>query len=392
MRDPRLDRLAAVLVEHCASVRPDDLVTIVADPGAMQAVEAVFEALLRAGAHPSFHPKSERLHELLLKHGSDKQLQHVSPFEAHRLATCDVLMVLRYQANTRSPGRSDSKRIALAQSARRELIANTMQRSADGQMRYVLTDLPSSASAQDAGMSLAHYDDWVYRAGLLHLTDPVAAWRKLREDQQRAIDFLTKKTTLRFTSPRSTGSGGARKHEGTDLTVDVSGRTWVNCAGGENFPDGEIFTGPRGVDGIVNFSFPAVHAGKEVDGIRLEFRDGRVTDASATKNEDHLIELLDQDAGARTVGEIAIGTNYEIKTCVRNAFFDEKIGGTFHLAVGAGYPETGNTNQSGLHWDLVTDLRPNEGSPGGAILADNELILKDGRFTYPDWPQPNALI
>lgn len=377
MRDPRLDRLAAVLVEYSTRVRPGDLVAIVADPGAMLAVEAVFEAVVRAGGHPSFHAKSDRLHEILLKHGNDDQLRHVSPFEAHRLAHCDVLMVLRYQANTRYLGSIDSSRIALAQSARRELMANSMQRSADGELRWVLTDLPSNASAQDAGMSLADYEDWVYRAGFLHRPDPVAAWRELHDAQQRAIDFLSTKSTLRFTAPQSGGG------DGTDLMVDVSGRTWINCSGGENFPDGEIFTGPRGVDGVVNFSFPAVYAGKEVDGIRLAFRDGRVIEASARKNEDHLIELLDQDAGARTVGEIAIGTNYEVKDCVRNAFFDEKIGGTFHLAVGAGYPETGNTNQSGLHWDLVTDLRN-----GGAITADGEQILQNGLFTDSSWPAP----
>ncbi len=391
MRDPRLDRLATVLVDYCAAVKSGDLVTIVGDPAPVPAIEATFEAVLRAGGHPSFHAKSERLHELLLKHGTDEQLRHVSPFEAHRLATCDVLIVLRYQTNTRYLGRIDSQRIALAQSARRELIASCMQRAAEGKMRYVLTDLPSEAAAQDAGMSLADYEDWVFRAGFLHLADPVAAWRRLHAEQQRAIDFLSSKSVLRFTAPPSTVAGGARRHDGTDLTVDVSGRTWVNCAGSENFPDGEIFTGPRGVDGVVNFTFPAVHAGKEVDGIRLEFRDGRVTDASAIRNEDHLIALLDQDAGARTVGEIAIGTNYEIVDCMRNAFYDEKIGGTFHLAVGAGYPETGNTNQSGLHWDLVTDMRSYAGRPGGTIHADGELILRDGRFTHSDWPQPAAI-
>lgn len=379
MRDPRLDRLAAVLVEYCVSVRPGDLVTIVSDPAALSAVEAVFAATLRAGGHPSFHAKSDRLHELLLRHGSDEQLQHVSPFEAHRLAHCDVLIVVGYQTNTRYLGRIDSSRITLAKAARRELMASSMQRAADGKLRYVLTDLPTEATAQDAGMSLADYEAWVYRAGFLHFANPIAAWQKLRDEQQRAIDFLATKSLLRFTAP---AVGGGR--EGTDLTVDVSGRTWVNCAGGENFPDGEIFTGPRGVDGVVNFSFPAIYAGKEVDGIRLAFRDGSVIEASATKNEDHLIGLLELDAGARTIGEIAIGTNYEIKECVRNAFYDEKIGGTFHLAVGAGYPETGNMNKSGLHWDLVSDLRC-----GGAIYADGELVLQDGLFTNPTWPHPS---
>jgi len=174
------------------------------------------------------------------------------------------------------------------------------------------------------------------------------------------------------------------------VTVDVSGMTWVNHSGGENFPDGEVETGPRGVDGVVNYTFPAIYKGKEVEGIRLRFKSGRVVEASATKNEDYLISLLDQDEGARTAGEVALGTNYQLKGFTKNTFFDEKIGGTFHIAVGAGYPESGNRNESALHWDMVCDLRPGgafPGSPGGSLHADGELIQQDGRFVLGGWPE-----
>jgi aminopeptidase len=217
----------------------------------------------------------------------------------------------------------------------------------------------------------------------------VAAWRRLRDQQERARSFLQPKRELRIVAPASDGTRGARKHDGTDLTVDVSGMNWINHSGAENFPDGEVETGPRSVDGVVNFSFPSIFHGKEVDGVRFRFRDGRVVEASATKNEDYLIRLLDQDEGARNAGEIALGTNYELKEFTKNAFFDEKIGGTFHLAVGAGYPESGNTNVSALHWDLVGDLRPGgayPGSPGGTIHADGELVQQDGRFVFNGWP------
>lgn len=163
----------------------------------------------------------------------------------------------------------------------------------------------------------------------------------------------------------------------------------MNCAGRGNFPDGEVFSGPRGAEGVVNFTFPSVFRGREVDGVRLRFKGGRVVEASAAKNEEFLLAMLDQDDGARVMGEIAIGTNYELKGTTRNAFFDEKIGGTFHLAVGAGYPETGNANESGLHWDLVCDLRPGAeypGSPGGTIHADGVLIQRDGQFVLDGWP------
>jgi len=186
MRDSRLDTLADVLVRYSTSVRKDDLVTIVGQPSAMPAVEAIFEAVLRAGGHPSFHSKGENLQELVLRHGSDEQVRHVCPFEEHRLAKCDVLMFLVCPTNTRFLGRTDAKRVAMAQAARRGLITMSLQRKAMGQSRYVLTEIPSHAAAQDAEMSLTDYADWVFRAGFLHLADPVAAWRRLREQQELA--------------------------------------------------------------------------------------------------------------------------------------------------------------------------------------------------------------
>lgn len=379
MPDRDLERLADVVVRYCARVRIDDLVTIVGEPSSESAVESLFEAILRAGGHPSFHVKSERLQEVLLREGSDAQIQHVSPFERHRLETCDVLIVLRAPRNTRFLEEMDPRKVALWQSARGELMAMSMGRAAEGKMRYVLTEIPTEAAARDAGMSFKEYQEWVYRAGFLDLPDPVAAWKELSDSQERMIEFLSRKRILRFQSPPSRG-GESWKHEGTDLTVDVSDRIWVNCAGGENFPDGEVFTGPRSAEGVVNFTFPAVHTGREFEGIRLQFREGRVVEASATRNEEALIALLDQDEGARFIGEIALGTNYRLEF-TKNTFFDEKIGGTFHLALGAGYPETGNDNRSGLHWDLVSDLRAE-----GTVHADGELIQRDGRFLMDGWP------
>lgn len=389
MRDPRLERLATVMVEYCTAIRPGELVTIVAEPACTEGVEAVFEAVLRAGAHPSFHPKSERLREALLRHGNEAQLRHVCPFELQRLSACDVLIVLIHPQNTRFLGGADPARVAIAEAARRPLIDLSMRRGAEGGLRYLAAEIPGEAAAQDAGLSLHDYADWTYRAGMLHLPDPVGAWRALHEQQARAVDYLNRVRELHFRGPPGSGAGGTRRHEGTDVRVDVSGRTWINAAGQENFPDGEVFSGPRSVEGVVNFTFPAVHRGREMDGIRLAFREGRVVEASATKNEEYLLALLDQDQGARVVGEVAIGTNYQITRFMRNAFFDEKMGGTFHLAMGFGYPQTGNTNQSGLHWDLVSDLRPGgtfPGSPGGTIHADGELIHADGRFVRAGWP------
>lgn len=387
MRDPRLDKLADVLVRYSTKVRRGDLVVILADPACMPAVEAIFEHVLRAGGHPSFHPRSDTFRELTLRHGSDEQIRHVCPFEIHRNTTCDVMFVLECPVNTHMLGRTDPRKIALAQSSRRELLTASLQRLAQGKVRYSLTEIPGNAAAQDAEMSLAQYEDFVFRAGMLHLDDPVAAWRRLGEQQERAAAYLRGKSALRFRAPACNGEGGARTHDGTDLIIDIAGSEWINCAGTENFPDGEVFSGPRGADGVVNFTLPAVFRGREIDGIRLKFKAGRVVEASAAKNEPYLFALLNQDEGARNAGEVALGTNYNL-SCTKNAFFDEKLGGTFHIALGAGYPHSGNTNQSGLHWDIVSDLRPGAfpGSPGGTIHADGELIQRDGRFVFRGWP------
>jgi aminopeptidase len=221
-------------------------------------------------------------------------------------------------------------------------------------------------------MSLGDYAAFVFGAGLLDHADPIASWRKVSVTQQRLVDHLNGKKDYRVVAAN-----------GTDLRMSVAGNTWVNCDGHENFPDGEVFTGPvvDSVEGTVVFSFPAVHLGREVNDVRLTFRNGKVVDASASKGEDFLFKMLDMDAGSRALGECAIGTNYGITEFTRNTLFDEKIGGTVHFALGAGYPETGNTNQSGLHWDMVVDLRK-----GGYVEIDGEKISIDGKFQREGFP------
>ena len=391
MIDPRLSRLADVLVHYSTRVRKGDLVCINAEPAAMPLIEAVFEACVKAGANPYWSPRSETLTELMLAHASEEQLAYLSPLASHEVETFDVRIALWAETNTKSLSRFDPRRNALLQQARRPWLNRFLRRAAEGRVRWVGTQVPTEASAQDAEMSLRQYADFVFRAGLLHLPDPVAAWRAVHDRQERVREFLQGRKTLRFrVAPRD---GPHDADYGTDLTVDVSRATWINCDGHENFPDGEVFAGPQGVDGHVNYTFPAVSNGREVLGVRLEFKGGRVVDARAAKGEDYLIQMLDQDAGARAMGEIAIGTNYSITEFTRNTLFDEKIGGTFHAAVGAGYPESGSTNESALHWDMVCDLRPRKGksgetTPGGTIEADGQVFHKDGRFTIPGAPGP----
>jgi aminopeptidase len=385
MRDQRLDKLADVLVRYSTRVKKGDLVAIAGEPGAMPLIEATFEAVLKAGGHPFWTPRCEGLQDILMETGNEEQLKYCSPIDLHRVQTIDVQIAFWAEQNTRSMGALDPKRIATHQAARKPWFKIFMERAArstqPGGLRWCGTLYPTLAHAQDAEMSLRAYEEFVFRAGLLHLPDPVAAWKAVYEKQERVRGYLQGKKALHF---KVAAHGG---HDGTNLRVDVSKATWINCGGMENFPDGEVFAGPTmpsmggfGVEGHVNYTFPAVYQGREVEGVRLKFSGGRVVDAHAKKNEKFLIEMLEQDAGARNLGEIAIGTNYSITDYTKNTLFDEKIGGTFHAAVGAGYPESGNSNESGLHWDMVCEMRKRAGCPGGEISADGEVFYRDGQF------------
>jgi len=383
MRDQRLDKLARVIVEYATAVKPGQLVRITGSPVATPLLEALYEAVLKAGAHPYVKCAPDALTDIFYQHANDEQLQFVSPVAKHEIETIDVSIGLWAETNTKSLSRVDAARQGKASAARKPIFKIFMERAANKDLHWCGTLFPTLASAQDAEMSLQQYEDFVFNAGHLDKPDPVAEWRKIEARQQLVVDYLNGRKRVHF-----------KTDAGTDLQVNVEGMTWINCCGHENFPDGEVFTGPNldapdgGVNGVVKYSFPAVHNGREVHDIELTFEKGSVVNARASKGLDFLEKMLDQDQGARRLGEIAIGTNYNITEYTKNTLFDEKIGATFHAAVGAGYPETGNTNESGLHWDMVCDLRGSASGGGGTIEVDGEVISKDGRFVFDDWPGP----
>jgi aminopeptidase len=373
MRDTRLDKLASVLVRYSTAVRPGELVSIVGPSLAEPLVVALYREIILAGAHPVVLMAPERCTEVLYEHGNPEQLAFLNPLELREVEAADVAIHVLATENTRALTEVDVGKQAQRSKARQPVMELFLRRAAEKSLRWVATQFPCHATAQEADMSLAAYEEFVFAAGKLHQGDPVAAWRVLSRQQASLVDCLQTTRDLRFTTPT-----------GTDFRVSVAGRRWINCDGHENFPDGEVFTGPieDATEGTVCFNYPSVHGGREVDGVRLVFRAGRVVEASAAKGEEFLIRMLDQDPGARVVGEIAIGCNYAITRHTRNTLFDEKIGGTFHLALGASYPESGGKNRSGLHWDMVCDLRQ-----GGRIEADGRTISENGRLLKPDWPQ-----
>ena len=377
MTDPRLAQVADLLVRYSVRVRAGDLVKITGAAVTEPLLVQVYAAVLRAGGNPYVAMTSEACAEELLRTGKGPQLDFASPLAQHEIETIDCLVSVWGGTNSRAHTHADPARQARANRSRQRWFATFMKRTAipagrKGNLRWVGTQFPTASSAQDAEMSLRDYEDFVYDACLLGTRDPIAAWKQVRARQARMTRRLDRVRTMRFRTPR-----------GTDLTVGLEGRTWMNCDGSRNFPDGEVCSAPLedATEGVVCYDFPAVYAGREVEGIRLRFRGGRVVDASASKNEAFLVKMLDQDPGARILGEIAIGTNYRIQRHTKNILFDEKIGGTFHAAVGASIADCGGRNHSALHWDMVGDLRR-----GGTIEADGRLISRDGRFTIAGWP------
>jgi aminopeptidase len=374
MADPRLDKLAEVLVRYSTGVRRGELVSLHGPVLAEPLLVILYREVLRAGGHPVVYMGPEACSRIMLQTGSPEQLTFLNPLDLREVEAIDVAIHVLATENTRALTNIDASRQAVRSKARRPVMEIFLRRAAEHSLRWVATQLPCQAAAQEAEMALSDYEDFVFGAALLESADPAAAWRALSERQAEVVRFLRGIHELRFVTPN-----------GTDLRVGTVGRTWINCDGHENFPDGEVFTGPveDATEGTVCFDFPAVHGGREVQGIRLTFRAGRVVEASAAKGEEFLLRMLDQDAGARVLGEVAIGCNYAITRHTRNTLFDEKIGGTFHVALGASYPESGGKNQSALHWDMVCDLRH-----GGRIEADGYPISENGRFLNHAWPQP----
>ncbi len=363
--DPRVERLADVVVSYSTGVRPDDLVVIDSTPLAAPIVRETYRRVLAAGGHPMVRIAVEGVAEALLANGSDAQLEWLSPARLEEVERADVRIRFESDANTRALSGVDPARQAVLHRARRPLGDRVMQRAAAGELRWLVTLFPTHAAAQDAGMSLPEYEDFVFRAGFLDRDDPVSAWREFGERLDRLSEWLGGKDELRIVA------------DGTDLRLRVGGRRWNASRGKENFPDGEVFTGPveTSVEGEVHFTFPAAFQGRLIDDVHLRFEHGEVVSATAGRGAAFLEQMLALDDGARRVGEFAFGMNDAITESTLNTLFDEKIGGTMHLALGKSYPETGGKNESALHWDLVCDLRS-----GSEVYADGELVYRDGRF------------
>ena len=359
MSDPRVQKFAQLLAHYSIYAKKGETIGVEGPDTTAPLMEAVYEELLRAGAYPILRMTPARATEIFFQHGLPLHFDRVPPFELAYARGMDGTIRIMGSSNTRALSNTDPSLMARFAKARRPARRILLAK------KWSLTLFPTEAYAQDADMSLADFSDFVFRANLLHLRDPVAAWKAEERKQKKLIAKLRGADEVRIVGP------------GTDLRMSIKGRIFIPSVATHNVPSGEIFTGPveDSAEGHIAYDFPVCEGGREIDGIRLVFRKGLVVEATATKNQDYLRKMLDMDPGARRLGELGIGTNYDIQRFIRNILFDEKIGGTIHLALGESYAETGGKNKSGLHWDMIKDLRKD-----GALYVDGKLVQKNGRF------------
>jgi aminopeptidase len=371
MTDHRLRKLAEILVRYCVKALPGDRVGIMPHGSVASSVSLQSEVLrevLKAGAtpHPYIIPMAaEEFDYVFFSTASDAQLQRLDRIYEVVAKEFDCDITIMCETNTKRLSQVDSERQAMSARAHSGLLHEYMSRAAKGELRWVLTAFPTSAYAQDAEMSVEEFSDFVFSSTYADTEDPIFHWEALGRKQKALVDWLVGRKNVRVNSNH------------IEMSFSIEGRAFINCDGRVNMPDGEIFTGPveGSVNGWLESTFPAISHGVDVGRVTLRFEDGVVVRADAERNQPHLDKLLATDQGASRVGEFGIGTNSGIQLFTKNMLFDEKIGGTIHVALGEAYPQTGATNESGIHWDFLCDMRD-----GGQIDVDGQRFYDSGTF------------
>jgi len=365
MADPRVEKLAKLVVKYSVRVKKGDEVMIAGAADAAPFIRELYGEVIKAGGYPLLLAGIDGLSNIFYEHATDEQIKHVSPFKKFLYEKADAMIGISFSMNTRGMTGVQPEKMRMGSVANAGLMKTMMERTAKGDFRWVAVPFPGNADAQEGSMSLSDYERFVFSSCLVDRDDPIAEWKTVSKMQQRMVDRLDRVRELRFVGLD------------TDLKMSVAGRKWINCDGQINLPDGEVFTTPveDSVNGTIRFTYPGIYMGREIEDIRLTFKGGKVVKASAAKGEELLKTLLKADKGSTSLGEVAIGTNPGITRFTKNMLFDEKMGGTVHMALGACYPETGGKNTSAIHWDILKDMKK-----GGKIFADGKLIYKDGKF------------
>ncbi len=360
-------KLAQILVDHSTSVKPGDRVAIESTTNASELVSHIYELVLLRGGNPHILLNLPEQERLFFKYANHDQLAFTPAFQ--KLVTEEFEVYIRVRADIDPRALSDvpAEKQSLRQKGMAQVRNRMIQRGADNSLRWVLTQFPTAGYATEAGLSLSEYTDFLLAACHAdeNTVDPIAHWESIRLQQSRMIETIQGHDEIKLLGPN------------VDLTLSVKGRKFNNSHGKHNLPDGEIYTGPveDTVNGWVKFTYPAIFQGQAVEGVELTFEKGRVSSAKAQVGEQLLLAMVNSDEGSHYLGEFAIGTNFEINRFTRNILFDEKLGGTFHIALGAGYPETGSRNTSHIHWDMICDMRTDS-----EMHVDGTVIYRDGKF------------
>lgn len=358
-------KMARVITEYSTRISDGDFVVIIGSPEAIPLIEALYQATLERGGHPTTVIGLPSLTEILVETANQKQLEFINPAQKLIYEEADVIMQIEAPTNMKLLAHADPSKLAVMHHSSGPILQRLIERIGDESVRWVMMPWPTDAIAQQTEMGTRAYTEFLYKACGLDHDDPVAYWESVRDKQLRLVDYLADKSHAVVRGP------------GIEISFDFDGRNWVSAHGTLNFPDGEIFTCPieDSVQGKVEFNLPTFYMGKEVTGVELVFEDGLVTSVKASKAEAFLLQNLDVDDGARRLGEFAIGTNFGVDRVTGSTLLDEKIGGSIHMALGAAAPHTGGENASKIHWDMVHDMKD-----GGEIEVDGQLIYRQGEF------------
>ena len=354
MADPRIKKLAWILVNHSLRVKKGETVLINSSSElAKPLVLEVFREVVEAGGNPALSVSFEETQNIFYENAGREQIRNFPKTKFYEAKNTDCFVHIRAPLNKKALSNIDPKKIS-----ERSKVVKAISDTIVNKKRWILCNFPTNALAQEAEMSIAEYEDFLYGATNVD-------WEKVKKEEAKLKRALDAGNEVRIVG------------EDTDMKISIKGRKAIACWGERNMPDGEVFLSPveDSAEGYIYYEMPAIYQGREVTGIRLRFRGGKVVAANADKNENFLISMLDTDRGGRFLGELGVGVNYGIKKFSKDILFDEKIGGTVHLAVGRSYEEAGGKNKSAIHWDMIKDLRKN-----GALYIDGKIIQKNGRF------------
>lgn len=357
-------KYAQLLTSYCLELKEGDKLYIKSTTLAEPLIREVYKKAIEAGAIVEVDLDFREKNSIFLNAANEDQLNYVSPLYFQAMDKFDAYLNIRAPFNLREDASVPSEAAKIRAKALEKAQKRYFTRIADRSLKRCLCQYPTQASAQEAGMSLTEYESFVHKACKLHLDDPEKGWLKVREEQQRIVDHLNKSENIHYKGPE------------IDVKFSVKGRTWINSDGRSNMPSGEVFTAPveDSVEGKIRFSFPAIHGGQEVEKATLWVKKGLIYKWEAEKGQEYLDKIF-KIPGTTRFGEAAIGTNYEIQHITKNILFDEKIGGSIHMAIGQSYLQCGGKNKSTVHWDMISDMKQ-----GGEIWTDGEKIYQDGKF------------